>query len=46
MKQKVQVLILVGGDEFIEKIKNGKMDFEKLICTPQWWLKLSKLEKF
>ena len=25
---------IVGGDEFIEKIKNGEMDFEKLICTP------------
>ena len=25
---------IVGGDEFIEKIKNGEMNFEKLICTP------------
>ena len=26
---------IVGGDEFIEKIKGGELNFEKLICTPQ-----------
>ena len=36
---------IVGGDEFIEKIKNGEMDFEKLICTPSMMVKLSKLGK-
>jgi len=36
---------LVGGDEFIEKIKNGEMNFEKLICTPSMMVKLSKLGK-
>ena len=36
---------LVGGDEFIEKIKNGEMNFEKLICTPAMMIKLSKLGK-
>ncbi len=36
---------IVGGDEFIEKIKNGEMDFEKLICTPSMMIKLSKLGK-
>ncbi len=36
---------MVGGDEFIEDIKNGKMDFEKLICTPTMMIKLSKLGK-
>ena len=36
---------LVGADEFIEKIKNGEMDFEKLICTPGMMIKLSKLGK-
>ena len=36
---------VVGGDEFIEKIKNGEMDFEKLICTPSMMIKLSKLGK-
>ena len=36
---------LVGADEFIEKIKNGEMDFEKLICTPSMMIKLSKLGK-
>ena len=36
---------IVGGDDFIEKIKNGKMDFEKLICTPAMMIKLSKLGK-
>ena len=36
---------LVGSDEFIEKIKNGEMNFEKLICTPSMMIKLSKLGK-
>ena len=36
---------IVGGDEFIEKIKNGNLDFEKLICTPGMMIKLSKLGK-
>ena len=25
---------IVGSDEFIEKIKAGELNFEKLICTP------------
>ncbi len=36
---------LVGGDEFIEKIKSGELNFEKLISTPSMMLKLSKLGK-
>ena len=36
---------IVGGDELIEKIKNGEMNFEKLICTPSMMIKLSKLGK-
>jgi len=36
---------LVGGDEFIEKIRSGEMNFEKLICTPSMMIKLSKLGK-
>tara|TARA_B110000881_G_C18464207_1_gene457830 strand:+ start:249 stop:938 length:690 start_codon:yes stop_codon:yes gene_type:complete len=36
---------IVGGDEFIEKIKDGELDFEKLISTPQMMIKLSKLGK-
>ena len=36
---------LVGGDELIEKIKNGELNFEKLICTPTMMIKLSKLGK-
>ena len=36
---------LVGGDELIEKIKSGEINFEKLICTPSMMLKLSKLGK-
>ena len=35
----------VGGDEFVEKIKSGDLDFEKLICTPGMMIKLSKLGK-
>ena len=36
---------IVGSEEFIEKIKNGEMNFEKLICTPSMMIKLSKLGK-
>ena len=36
---------IVGSDDFIEKIKNGEMNFEKLICTPSMMIKLSKLGK-
>ncbi|MDB9936469.1 50S ribosomal protein L1 [Candidatus Pelagibacter sp.] len=35
----------VGSDEFIEKIKAGELNFEKLICTPGMMVKLSKLGK-
>ena len=36
---------VVGGDELIEKIKSGNINFEKLICTPGMMIKLSKLGK-
>ena len=36
---------LVGSDDLVENIKNGNMDFEKLICTPSMMIKLSKLGK-
>ena len=36
---------IVGGDEFIEKIKSGDLNFEKLICTSGMMIKLSKLGK-
>ena len=36
---------IVGGDDFIEKIKSGEINFEKLICTPAMMIKLSKLGK-
>ena len=36
---------IVGSDEFVEKIKNGELNFEKLICTPGMMIKLSKLGK-
>tara|TARA_B100000427_G_scaffold307385_1_gene294812 strand:+ start:224 stop:913 length:690 start_codon:yes stop_codon:yes gene_type:complete len=36
---------IVGGDELIEKIKSGELNFEKLICTPSMMIKLSKLGK-
>jgi len=35
----------VGGDDFIDKIKSGELNFEKLICTPSMMIKLSKLGK-
>ena len=36
---------VIGGDELIEEIKAGKINFEKLICTPGMMVKLSKLGK-
>ena len=36
---------LVGGDELIEKIKQGDLNFEKLISTTKMMIKLSKLGK-
>ena len=36
---------IVGSDEFVEKIKGGEINFEKLICTPGMMIKLSKLGK-
>jgi len=36
---------IVGSDEFIDKIKTGELNFEKLICTPGMMVKLSKLGK-
>jgi large subunit ribosomal protein L1 len=36
---------IVGSDDFIEKIKAGELNFEKLICTPGMMVKLSKLGK-
>ena len=36
---------IIGGDDLIEKIKNGNINFDKLICTPSMMIKLSKLGK-
>jgi large subunit ribosomal protein L1 len=36
---------IIGGDDFIEKIKNGDLNFDKLICTTSMMIKLSKLGK-
>ena len=36
---------IAGGEELIEKIKSGELNFEKLICTPSMMVKLSKLGK-
>ena len=36
---------VVGGDEFIEKMKDGILNFDKLICTPGMMIKLSKIGK-
>ena len=35
----------MGSDDLIDKIKDGHLDFEKLICTPSMMIKLSKLGK-
>jgi len=36
---------IIGSEEFIEKIKAGELNFEKLIATPGMMMKLSKLGK-
>ena len=36
---------IVGGDDLIEKIKNGELNFDKLICSTSMMVKLSKLGK-
>tara|TARA_Y100000817_G_C16818052_1_gene527559 strand:+ start:237 stop:926 length:690 start_codon:yes stop_codon:yes gene_type:complete len=36
---------IVGGDDLIDQIKDGKLNFEKLISTPAMMIKLSKLGK-
>ena len=36
---------VVGGEDLVEKIKGGDLNFEKLICTPAMMIKLSKLGK-
>ena len=36
---------ITGSDDLVEKIKNGELNFEKLICTPSMMIKLSKLGK-
>ena len=36
---------IIGNDEFIEKIKAGELNFDKLISTPGMMIKLSKLGK-
>jgi large subunit ribosomal protein L1 len=36
---------IVGSDDLIDNIKNGDLNFEKLICTPSMMIKLSKLGK-
>ena len=36
---------IVGGEEFIEKIKDGNLNFDKLICSTLMMIKLSKLGK-
>ena len=36
---------IVGGDDLIEKIRDGDLNFEKLICTSSMMAKLSKLGK-
>ena len=36
---------IVGSDDLIEKISSGKINFDKLISTPEMMIKLSKLGK-
>ena len=36
---------VIGSDDLIEKIKQGELNFEKLICTTGMMIKLSKLGK-
>ena len=34
-----------GSDDLIQKISSGKLDFDKLVCTPSMMAKLGKLGK-
>ena len=36
---------ITGSDDLVEKIKNGELNFDKLICTPSMMITLSKLGK-
>ena len=36
---------ITGSDDLVEKIKNGELNFDKLICTPSMMINLSKLGK-
>ena len=36
---------ITGGVDFIEKMNDGNLNFEKLICTPGMMVKLSKIGK-
>lgn len=36
---------LVGTDEIIERISQGKVDFDLIITTPEWMPKLAKVAK-
>jgi large subunit ribosomal protein L1 len=36
---------ITGSEDLVEKIKDGELNFEKLICTPSMMIKLSKLGK-
>ena len=36
---------LVGANDLVDKIKDGELNFDKLICTPKMMISLSKLGK-
>ncbi len=36
---------ILGDDEKLEEIAKGKIDFDVLVTTPEWMLKISKLAK-
>ena len=37
---------IAGGDDFIDKIKNGELNFDKLLCTPSMMESFQNLVKF
>ena len=45
MKQKKNGADIAGSSDLLDQISNGKLNFEKLVCTPGMMSKIGKLGK-